>query len=62
VDRVVTIANPRPTAFGGQPERVSRAGLPQVMTRAADWAKDRRRRRYLAAVKRRLRRFDPPAR
>ena len=36
------------------------AGWPRPLLRAADWAKERRRRRYVAAVKRRLRRFNPP--
>jgi hypothetical protein len=37
------------------------AAWPRPLLRAADWAKERRRRRYLAAVKRRLRRFNPAA-
>ena len=40
---------------------VGAAAWPRPLARATDWAKERRRRRYLAAVKRRLRRFNPPA-
>ncbi|SHN34132.1 hypothetical protein [Cryptosporangium aurantiacum] len=60
----MTLANPSTTALGGRSgDHVGPVdvGLPAVLTRAVDWAKQRRRRRYVAAVKRRLRRYDPPA-
>ena len=60
----MTLANASTAALGGRPGDHAGPvdlGLPPILTRAVDWAKQRRRRRYVAAVKRRLRRYDPPA-
>ncbi|MFI5956437.1 hypothetical protein [Cryptosporangium sp. NPDC051539] len=49
------------TLASSRPAQLPAPRVTQILTRAADWAKERRRRRYVAAVKRRLRRYDPPA-
>lgn len=55
----MTLANASSHPLG----RVDRAAAPTdagLWSKAVDKARERRRRRYLAAVKRRLRRYDPP--
>ena len=56
----MTLANASSHPLG----RTSRAEAPieaGLWSRTVDKVKERRRRRYVAAVKRRLRRYDPPA-
>ena len=58
----MTLANASASGFGG----IGRSSAMEAPIEAGPWSravdrvKERRRRRYLAAVKRRLRRFDPP--
>ena len=61
-DRLMTLANASASGLGGI-GRTGPTGAPVeagLWFRAVETIKERRRRRYLAAVKRRLRRFDPP--
>ena len=57
----MTLANASSRPLGAH--RVSAAPPTEagLWARAVDKVKERRRRRYVAAVKRRLRRFDPPS-
>ncbi|MFG1928174.1 hypothetical protein [Cryptosporangium sp. NPDC048952] len=57
----MTLANASGHPLGARRVNAATPSEAGLWARTVDKVKERRRRRYVAAVKRRLRRYDPPA-